>query len=130
MGGAWTEYSAEELNWISDNRQLPRRVAHALFCARFERANVTFDNYKALCTRNGWNRGRTGFFDKGHIPDNKGKKMPYNANCARTQFKKGQLPRNTKYLGHERVSKEWLCRNQRCGNKQAHQLRAPVGPQS
>jgi len=30
--------------------------------------------------------------------------MPFNANCARTQFKKGGLPHNTKYLGHERVS--------------------------
>lgn len=32
--------------------------------------------------------------------------MPYNANSARTQFKKGGLPLNTKYAGHERVSKD------------------------
>ena len=32
----------------------------------------------------------------------KGKKMPLNANSARTQFKTGQRPHNTKYAGHER----------------------------
>lgn len=32
--------------------------------------------------------------------------MPFNANSARTQFKKGQLPANTKPLGHERFSKD------------------------
>jgi hypothetical protein len=39
------------------------------------------------------------------VPANKGKKMPYNANTARTQGLTGQSPRNTKYLGHERMSK-------------------------
>ncbi len=32
--------------------------------------------------------------------------MPYNANRARTQFKTGNIPHNTKYLGHERISKD------------------------
>lgn len=32
--------------------------------------------------------------------------MPYNANSARTQFHKGHLPHNTKYLGHERLTKD------------------------
>ena len=30
--------------------------------------------------------------------------MPFNANSARTQFKKGQRPHNTKYLGHEHIT--------------------------
>ncbi|WP_201271494.1 HNH endonuclease signature motif containing protein [Sinorhizobium medicae] len=50
--------------------------------------------------------GRTGNFETGSLPHNKGKKMPYHPNSARTRFKKGQLPHNTKYLGHERVSKD------------------------
>lgn len=48
--------------------------------------------------------GRTGCYVSGSVPYNKGKSMPYNPNSARTQFKKGQLPHNTKFAGHERVS--------------------------
>lgn len=32
--------------------------------------------------------------------------MPYNAASARTQFKKGIVPANRKYLGHERTDKD------------------------
>jgi hypothetical protein len=32
--------------------------------------------------------------------------MPYNANSAATQFKKGGVPPNAKFLGYERVSKD------------------------
>ena len=41
------------------------------------------------------------WFKKGRTPANKGKKMPYNANCARTQFKKHNLPHNTVPVGTE-----------------------------
>lgn len=47
-----------------------------------------------------------GRFQKGHVPANKGKKMPYNANVARTQFKKGIIPPNTVPVGTEVVDKE------------------------
>jgi hypothetical protein len=106
MKGTWIRYSAEELAWIEEHRDLPRKEAHSAFLALFGRTDVALDNYIGLCKRKGWTTGRTGRFDKGSTPANKGKKMPYNANCARTQFKKGQLPHNTKYLGHERVSKD------------------------
>ena len=47
------------------------------------------------------------------MPANRGKKMPYNANSARTQFKKGQRPKNTKKPGDEYVSSKdgyvYLC---------------------
>jgi hypothetical protein len=99
-------YSREEIRWISRTRHLPRRRAWELFCARFGRRDVSPDNYKSLCTRKGWATGRDGCFPKGHVPANRGKKMPYNENSARTQFKPGQLPKNVKYLGHERLSKD------------------------
>ena len=99
-------YSRAELAWISRYRRLARLRLHALFCERFNRRDVSMDNLKAFCTRMGWKTGRTGQFKPGQISWNKGKKMPYNANSARTQFKKGNLPHNTKYLGHERVSKD------------------------
>lgn len=65
---------------------------------------MNLENLKALCSRRGWKTGRTGCFPEGHVPANKGKKMPFNANSARTQFKKGQRPKNTKKPGDEYVS--------------------------
>ncbi|MFA5951893.1 MAG: hypothetical protein WC807_16585 [Hyphomicrobium sp.] len=97
-------FTEEELAWIKKNARRVRRRAHAAFCQTFERTDVSLSNFNTLCKRNGWMTGRTGHYKKGSIPATKGKKMPYNANRARTQFKKGQTPHNTKYLGHERVS--------------------------
>lgn len=106
MKGCWIRYSAEDLAWIEARKSEPRRALHAAFVARFGRADVTLANFKSLCARKGWLTGRTGCFDAGHVPDNKGKKMPFNPNSARTQFKKGQRPHSTKYLGHERLTKD------------------------
>lgn len=51
---------------------------------------------------------RKSWFKKGSVPANKGKKMPPDvyAKCSATMFKKGQLPHNTKYDGHESVRME------------------------
>lgn len=45
-------------------------------------------------------------FTKGHIPANKGKKMPPEtyAKAARTMFKKGNTPKNHQEIGSERVN--------------------------
>jgi hypothetical protein len=104
MKGDWIVYSARQLAFIKRHRKLSRRELHAAFVKAFRRRDITVDNLKALCTRKGWKIGRTGCFEKGVVPANKGKKMPYNKNSARTQFKKGALPHNTKHLGHERLS--------------------------
>lgn len=97
-------YSEEELAWIEKNKTMPRKEAHALFVNIFGRPDVSRTNFNALCKRKGWFTGRTGHFSKGHTPDNKGKKMPFNARNAATQFKKGHKPHNTKYEGHERIT--------------------------
>lgn len=106
MKGQWISYSAAELSWIKARKKWPRRQLHAKFCIKFDREDVTLSNFNALCLRKGWFTGRTGCYEPGSVPDNKGKKMPYNPNSAKTQFKKGHSPKNTKFLGHERVSKD------------------------
>jgi len=103
-------YSADELAWIEANCSLPRREAHATFCEKFGRTDITPDNFKALCTRKGWNTGRDGRLQPGNASWNTGKKMPYNANSARTQFKKGNRTGRAnhvyKAIGSERLSKD------------------------
>ncbi|MCJ8158821.1 HNH endonuclease [Sphingomonas sp. LaA6.9] len=106
MKGRPIPYSDAELAWIEARHLLPRAELHSTFCTTFGRDDVTVDSIKQLCLRRGWKTGRTGCFAPGIPPANKGKKMPYNPNSARTQFKKGNLPHNTRWLGHERVSKD------------------------
>lgn len=106
MRGRSIRYSAAELEWIEAHATLPRREAYQRFCRKFGRKDVSLTNFTALCKRKGWMTGRTGRYEKGRVPENKGKKMPFHPNSARTRFKKGRLPHNTKFAGHERVSKD------------------------
>ena len=103
-------YSPAELEWIESRREMPRRVLHAEFVVAFARDDVAFENFKALCTRKGWTTGRTGQFKQGSVPANKGMKMPFNANSARTRFKpgvrQGRAARLYKPIGTERISKD------------------------
>jgi hypothetical protein len=107
MKGHYIAYSSTELAFIQRRGKMKRRDLHALFVGKFSRPDVSLQNLVALCKRNGWFTGRTGCFEKGLIPHNKGKPHPAarSPNAARNQFKKGNLPHNTNYLGHERVSK-------------------------
>ncbi|OWU77620.1 HNH endonuclease [Marinibacterium profundimaris] len=108
MKGRWIEYSKAELAWIQSNATRPRREAHAEFQQRFGRADVSLANFNSLCKRKGWMTGRTGQYDKGRTPENKGKKCApgtggLHPNARKTQFKKGQKPHSYRGAGHERI---------------------------
>lgn len=104
--GRRISYSPKELSWMKTHCAMPRREAHAEFCRLFGRRDISVENFKRACLKRGWTTGRTGFFHKGQAPHNKGQRMPYRENCAKTQFKTGHLPHNTRALGHERVTKD------------------------
>lgn len=111
MKGRHILYSEAELAWLEDQRTLPISEYHAAFVARFGRTDVAAGHLHALRKRKGWKTGRSGQFVKGQEPLNKGKPCPpgrggNHPNARRTQFRKGQEPHNTRYLGHERVSKD------------------------
>jgi hypothetical protein len=103
-------YSKVELAFLKRRRKLPRAQIHAEFVAAFPGHAVSFAALKQIIDRNGWHNGRDARFKKGIVPANKGKKMPYNANSARTQFKKGTLGGRAaeivKPIGAERFSKD------------------------
>lgn len=103
-------YSKTELAFIKRHRKLPRAQIHAEFVAAFPDHAVSFAALKQIIDRNGWHNGRDARFAKGIVPANKGKKMPFNANSARTQFKKGgrhgEARRKYKPIGTERLSKD------------------------
>lgn len=111
MKGHPITYSSAEMKWLKTNRTMSIRDYHAAFVDAFGRTDVTAPNLHALRKRKSWRTGRTGYFEKGFEPHNKGKTcLPgtggRHPNARATQFKKGNLPHNTKYVGHERVSKE------------------------
>jgi hypothetical protein len=110
MKGHRIKYSEAELQWLEANRTLPIEDYRKAFNAKFKR-RVVAANLHALRKRKGWRTGRTGCFEKGIVPHNKGKKCRpgeggRHPNAVKTQFTKGHLPHNTHYLGHERVSKD------------------------
>ncbi|MBO9456836.1 HNH endonuclease [Paracoccus sp. R12_1] len=103
MKGRSITYDQDELDWIEARCRMPRREMHALFCARFERDDVSLSNLNALCKRRGWMTGRTGRYEPDREPENKGKSMPFHPNSAATRFKKGNRPHNSRGPGHERI---------------------------
>lgn len=110
MKGKPITYSDAELFWIYDNHRRPRAEAHAEFVYLWDRPDVSLANFNSLCKRKGWLTGRTGVFEKGQTPANKGKKMPYNENSARHRFKPGERRGRAnalyKPIGTERVTRD------------------------
>lgn len=76
-----------------------------MFCARFLRRNVSLGSYSGLCKRMGWMTGRTGCFEKGLVPHNKGKPHDH-PSCRATRFKKGAVPANITPMWTERTDRE------------------------
>ena len=70
MKGRQIRYSVDELAFIQSVSTWPRAAAHAAFCQRFGREDVTVQNFHALCNRRGWMTGRTGRIEKGNVPFN------------------------------------------------------------
>lgn len=112
MKGKPIPYSPEELAWLEARKTAPRPALHAAFVARFGRSDVSLENLKRFCLRKGWTTGRTGRFEKGQAPVNKGKTMPWHPNSAATRFQKGARPHSYRGPGHESIDKKdgyvWL----------------------
>ncbi|WP_175366821.1 HNH endonuclease [Tardiphaga robiniae] len=104
--GRYTLFSAPEMEWLQANSTLEIGEYHVAFCAAFSKTDVSKQQLHAARKRYGWKVGRTGRFEKGSVPANKGKPAPYHPNSAATRFKPGQRPVNTKYAGHERVGSQ------------------------
>lgn len=95
MKGRAINYSADELAFIESVAQWPRDEALAAFSQKFRRDDVSLQNFNALCKRMGWLTGRTGCFEKGQAPVNKGVpcapgKGGRHPNAQRTQFRHGE----------------------------------------
>ena len=109
MKGRCIPYSPAEMKWLEANHLLVISDYAEKFRAKFKRDDVTAVHLHALRKRKGWKTGRTGCFERGIVPHNQGKRCPEGVggkhpNARKTQFRKGRLPHNTNFAGHERVS--------------------------
>lgn len=109
-GGRRRLYSAAEVAFVRGQPADSRKAMHAAFVAACARDDVSLRAYVALRKNLKLNSGRSGCFPKGHVPANKGRKMPFNAGSAATQFKPGRRPETAKPIGHRAVGKDgyWL----------------------
>lgn len=100
MKGQWIGWLPEEIAWCRVRADWPRRDLWIAFC-NFWKRDVELSTFKTMCKREGILTGRTGQLQKGNVPPNKGKKMPFNPASAATQFKTGQKPHNARPIGYE-----------------------------
>ncbi|MEQ6355939.1 HNH endonuclease signature motif containing protein [Lysinibacillus sp. M3] len=94
----WSKEEIEYLreHYVSHNRQ----ELLEMFNDHFNLA-ITPNQLKGALTRNSIRSGRSGHYEKGSTPVNKGKKFPGQIN--KTSFKKGDRSKNYKPVGTERV---------------------------
>ena len=80
------------------------REIQAEFNRRFS-PEITIDQVKSYIKNNHLNTGRTGRFQKGTVPPNKGKKVSPEKyeKMAPTMFRQGHLPQNTDPIGTEKM---------------------------
>ena len=95
----WSDEEKEYLKEIVTGRSHKEIIK--MMNDKFEH-QFTEGQIKGAIGRNNLNTGRTGRFEKGHIPANKGTKGTMKAN--KTSFQKGHTPKNHKEVGSERVS--------------------------
>ena len=95
----WSDEEKEYLKEIVTGRSHKEIIK--MMNDKFEH-QFTEGQIKGAIGRNNLNTGRTGRFEKGHIPANKGTKGTMKAN--KTSFQKGHTPKNHKDVGSERVS--------------------------
>ena len=99
----WTKFELDYLRLISWNRS--HKDIARMFNDHFK-LDIPRTAIVGAMQRNNIQTGRTGYFRKGNIPHNKGKKMPPEVyeKAKATMFKKGNIPSNYRPVGSERTT--------------------------
>jgi len=97
-------YSAEQLAFLRQYYvSMPLPQLTAAFNAHFN-GDKKASHIRACLNNHKIQSGRTGHFEDGSVPFNKGTKGLMKAN--KTSFKKGNVPNNERPMGFERLSKD------------------------
>lgn len=98
-------FTEDQVAWLNANASLSRAEVEGAFLTAFPGSSITRAQIVAWRKNHHVPTGRTGRFEKGQVPPNKGRVMSpeLRAKCAPTMFKKGQRPHTWRGAGHESV---------------------------
>ena len=101
------KYEQEHIDFIKAHKGASAREMAELFTEHFN-IPVSINQMKGVMHRNNISSGKTGGFEKGNKPYNKGKNMSKELyeKCKPTMFKKGHIPKNYRKIGSERITKD------------------------
>lgn len=100
------KYTRKHLSYIRANcARLSRKELTEQFNAKFD-MDITESVMHSIFNNHRINSGRTGRFEKGHTPWNKGTKGQGLTGPNKYSFKKGSVPRNIKPLWSERIDRK------------------------
>lgn len=106
----------EQVDWLHRNAWISRADVGAAFAAAFPGAAISAGQIVSWRKRNRVATGRSGRFEKGQAPPNKGRKGYSPPGSEKGWFRKGQLPHNTRGAGHESVDQKdgyvWMIVNE------------------
>lgn len=98
--------SPDHVAWLRENARLSRAVVHIAFQEAFPGSSITASQITSWRKRNRISTGRTGRFEKGQVPPNKGKKGFSPPGSEKGWFAKGNVPHTSKPIGYERIDKD------------------------
>ena len=81
----------------------PYKIVLEKFNKRFG-FSISLKALRAVCKKYRIQNGYLGYFEKGHVPFNKGNKGCYFSGCEVSWFKPGHSPHNTLPIGSERIT--------------------------
>ncbi len=103
-------FTPDQVAWLHANASLPRDQAETAFKAAFPGSSITRAQIVSWRKNHNVTTGRTGRFEKGQVPPNKGRKGYSAPGSEKGWFKKGErsgvAADQYKPIGTERVSKE------------------------
>ncbi|MEB8418472.1 HNH endonuclease [Enterococcus casseliflavus] len=98
-------FNDEQIRFIENNAEgTSNEALTGLINSKFG-TNFTSKQIKGWKKNHKVSSGLTGYFEKGHVPINKGTKGMFNVGGNKTSFKKGKPAQNHKLVGTERIDR-------------------------
>jgi hypothetical protein len=99
-------FTPAETEWLRANAVLSMKSIGHAFRAAFPGRDITDAQIMSWRKNHKVKTGRTGRFEKGQTPPNKGRKGYCPPGSEKGHFNKGHVPQNVKPLGDERIGKD------------------------
>jgi hypothetical protein len=99
-------FTADQVAWLHANANLSRAEVEGAFRAAFPGSTITRSQITSWRKNHKVRTGRTGRFEKGQTPPNKGRKGYSPPGCEKGWFRKGNIPHTHRGVGHESVDRK------------------------